>query len=65
MSITIYRIWRRGWITSGGFHEYYDEPDERFSGFLSKENAKASLPKDINEPGISCEYYIKEVVIKE
>lgn len=63
--MVIYRIWRRGWITSGGFHEYYDEPDERFRGFLSKEKAEANLPKDINGPGASWEHYVKEEVINE
>lgn len=63
MSMIVYRIWRRGYIISGGFCEYYDEPTERL--FLSKESAEANLSKDINEPGVSWEYYVKEEFIKE
>lgn len=63
MSMTVYRIWRRGFITSGGFTEYYDEPTERM--FLSKESAEANLPSNINEQGVSWEYYVKEVEINE
>lgn len=63
LGITIYRIWRRGWITSGGFLEYYDEPISRI--FILREQAEANLPKDINELGVSWEFYIKEEVIDD
>ena len=63
LGVTISRIWRRGWITSGGFHEYYDEPADGI--FLSKEKAEANLPKDVNEPGVIWGHYIKEEVIND
>lgn len=60
----VYRIWSRGYFTSGGFFERFDEVWEHSKVYSTRDAAERDMPTSSNYTGHSTEYYIMEEEIK-